>query len=112
LLNGGVMRGFAPRIHLLLPGPKDHVMKTRFAPARATGLGAAPFHLAAMLLLAAPPAAAQEARGAGAERAGACAGDNGGITLAPGFCATVLADNIGHARHLAVAADGVVYVNT
>jgi glucose/arabinose dehydrogenase len=42
----------------------------------------------------------------------ACAGDNGGITLPPGFCATVFADNIGHARHLVVAPNGVVYVNT
>jgi len=43
---------------------------------------------------------------------GACPGDNGGITLPAGFCATVFADNIGHARHLAVAPNGVVYVNT
>src|SRR5919197_260077 len=42
----------------------------------------------------------------------ACADDNGGITLPPGFCATVFADNIGHARHLVVAPNGVVYVNT
>ncbi len=35
-----------------------------------------------------------------------------GITLPPGFCATVFADGIGHARHMAVAADGIVYVNT
>ena len=41
-----------------------------------------------------------------------CAPDNGGITLPPGFCATVFADSIGHARHLAVAPNGVVYVNT
>src|SRR5437867_1285065 len=41
-----------------------------------------------------------------------CAPDNGGITLAAGFCGTVFADNIGHARHLAVAPGGVVYVNT
>jgi glucose/arabinose dehydrogenase/mono/diheme cytochrome c family protein len=41
-----------------------------------------------------------------------CAEDNGGITLPPGFCATVFADNIGHARHLVVAPNGVVYVNT
>lgn len=27
-----------------------------------------------------------------------CADDNGGITLPAGFCATVFADNIGHAR--------------
>ncbi len=42
----------------------------------------------------------------------ACVGNNGGITLAPGFCATVFADNIGHARHLVVTPDGTVYVNT
>jgi glucose/arabinose dehydrogenase len=44
--------------------------------------------------------------------AAACAPDNGGITLPAGFCASVFADNIGHARHLAVAEDGTVYVNT
>jgi glucose/arabinose dehydrogenase len=60
--------------------------------------------LATMLLLAAGTAAhAQSA---------ACPGDNGGITLSPGFCATVFADKLGHARHLAVAPNGVVYVNT
>src|SRR5579863_6045599 len=42
----------------------------------------------------------------------ACAGSDGGILLPPGFCATVFADNLGHARHLVVAPDGVVYVNT
>ena len=47
-----------------------------------------------------------------ASAAGACVGDNGGITLSPGFCATVFADKLGHARHLAVAPNGVVYVNT
>lgn len=42
----------------------------------------------------------------------ACAGDNGGITLPNGFCATVFADTIGHARHIVVASNGDVYVNT
>jgi glucose/arabinose dehydrogenase/mono/diheme cytochrome c family protein len=41
-----------------------------------------------------------------------CKGDNGGITLPPGFCATVFADDLGHARHLVVAPNGIVYVNT
>jgi glucose/arabinose dehydrogenase/cytochrome c5 len=41
-----------------------------------------------------------------------CTGDNGGITLPKGFCATIFADGIGHARQLAVAPDGTVYVNT
>lgn len=47
-----------------------------------------------------------------AARPEACAQDNGGITLSPGFCATVFADNIGHARQMVVAPNGVVYVNT
>ena len=41
-----------------------------------------------------------------------CPGDDTGLTLPPGFCGTVFADGIGHARHLAVAPSGVVYVNT
>ena len=42
----------------------------------------------------------------------ACPPNDASITLPPGFCATVFADNIGHARHLVVAPNGVVYVNT
>lgn len=41
-----------------------------------------------------------------------CPGDNAGLILPPGFCATVFADGIGHARHLVMAPNGVVYVNT
>ena len=41
-----------------------------------------------------------------------CALGNGGLTLPPGFCAAVFADHLGHARHLTVASDGTVYVNT
>jgi hypothetical protein len=29
--------------------------------------------------------------------------------LPPGFCASIFADGVGHARHLVVAANGVVY---
>jgi glucose/arabinose dehydrogenase/mono/diheme cytochrome c family protein len=42
----------------------------------------------------------------------ACPTDNGGITLSPGFCATVFADNLGHVRHMVVAPNGVLYVNS
>jgi glucose/arabinose dehydrogenase len=42
----------------------------------------------------------------------ACSGDNAGLSLPPGFCATVFADHLGHPRHLVVAPDGVVYANT
>lgn len=41
-----------------------------------------------------------------------CPGDDSGLTLPPGFCATIFADEIGHARHLVAAPNGVVYVNT
>jgi glucose/arabinose dehydrogenase len=41
-----------------------------------------------------------------------CAPDNGGLTLPPDLCATVFADDLGQARHMAVAEDGSVYVNT
>jgi glucose/arabinose dehydrogenase/cytochrome c553 len=42
----------------------------------------------------------------------ACPGGETGITLPPGFCATVFADNLGNVRHIAVAADGTVYANS
>jgi glucose/arabinose dehydrogenase len=40
-----------------------------------------------------------------------CDSGNGGITLPKGFCATVFADKLGQARHMAVTKNGVVYVN-
>ena len=47
---------------------------------------------------------------ASGEVAAACPGDNGGITLPDGFCATVFADSVGGARHITVAANGDVFV--
>src|ERR1700744_2271566 len=41
-----------------------------------------------------------------------CPETHAGITLPPGFCATIFADNLGHARHMAVSSSGIVYVNT
>jgi glucose/arabinose dehydrogenase/mono/diheme cytochrome c family protein len=41
-----------------------------------------------------------------------CPNDDSGLKLPAGFCATILADGIGHARHLVVGPSGVVYVNT
>jgi len=38
--------------------------------------------------------------------------EDAGLALAPGFCATVFADKLGHVRHLAVTPDGTVYVNS
>src|SRR5262245_31541564 len=47
---------------------------------------------------------------ANAARDPSCAPDNGGITLPDGICAGVFADTIGHARHMAVAPNGDVFV--
>jgi hypothetical protein len=72
--------------------------------------GRSPAIAAAAIVLAAGAWFGQSA--AEAAPAGACPGGDTGITLSPGFCATVFADNLGHVRHLAVAADGTVYANT
>jgi glucose/arabinose dehydrogenase len=69
-------------------------------------------HMLGALLLAVSPSAAQGSRQAPAAAAEPCAGTDSGITLPPGFCATVFADNIGHARQMVVAPNGVLYVNT
>jgi glucose/arabinose dehydrogenase/mono/diheme cytochrome c family protein len=42
----------------------------------------------------------------------ACPDNDSGLKLPAEFCASVFADGIGHARHLVVAPNGVVYVNT
>src|SRR5580658_3401728 len=42
----------------------------------------------------------------------ACVNDASGLILPSGFCATVFADGIGHARQMVVAPSGVLYVNT
>ena len=41
-----------------------------------------------------------------------CAADNGGLTLQPGFCALVVAESIGPARHLVVLENGDLLVAT
>jgi glucose/arabinose dehydrogenase/mono/diheme cytochrome c family protein len=64
-----------------------------------------------LLAIAASPALAQNDPNAPL-RPQACADDNGGITLPSGFCAGVFADNLGHPRHMAIAPNGVLYVNT
>jgi glucose/arabinose dehydrogenase/mono/diheme cytochrome c family protein len=80
--------------------------RRRNAPGRIANFAALPCLAGAALLAAASLHAEPAAKTA------ACPGDNGGLVLSPGFCATIFADNIGHARHLVVAVDGVVYVNT
>ncbi len=44
--------------------------------------------------------------------ASVCPNNDTGLQLPSGFCATLFAEGIGHARHLVVASNGVVYVNT
>jgi glucose/arabinose dehydrogenase len=46
-----------------------------------------------------------------AAREAGCAGDQS-IVVPEGFCATIFADDLGHARQLVAAADGTIYVNT
>ncbi len=55
--------------------------------------------LAALMLVAAPEAGPH-----------ACDPDSGGLSLPDGFCAVVVADSLGPARHLAVAANGDIFV--
>jgi len=43
------------------------------------------------------------------DAASVCDPDDGGLSLAEGFCATVVAENLGTTRHLAVANNGDVY---
>ncbi len=42
----------------------------------------------------------------------ACPSNDSGLKLPSGFCATVFAEGIGHARHMVVGSNGVLYVNT
>jgi len=62
--------------------------------------------LGAVVLLTSCVADAKSAAG------GQCPGGKTELKLPTGFCATVFADKIGHARHLVVAPNGVVYINT
>ena len=60
-----------------------------------------------------PLASAQTQASSGQDtKSGACPNDDSGLKLPAGFCATVFADGIGHARHVVVAPNGVVYANT
>jgi len=59
-----------------------------------------------------PFSRAQERPKPAAAKANKCPTDDAGLTLPPGFCATVFADNLGHARNMVVGANGVLYVNT
>ncbi len=77
--------------------------------ARTLTIGAALFALACSK--GDTPAAADSTAKGNVAATAACAGDNGGLILPTGFCATVFADSLGHVRHLVVAPNGDVYAN-
>ena len=74
----------------------------RFAPALVI--------LTCSCMAAASAAPAQQSQAPPAAAPDSC--PDAGLKLPPGFCATLFADDIGRARHLVVARNGVVYVNT
>ncbi len=47
----------------------------------------------------------------GQGRSAPCDPDNGGLQLPPGFCAQVVAENLGVARHMAVAPNGDLFIS-
>ena len=67
----------------------------------------------ALLCIGVPKHSARSQSSAGTgNKSQVCPNDDSGLTLPAGFCATVFADNIGHARHMVAAPNGVLYVNT
>jgi glucose/arabinose dehydrogenase len=65
-----------------------------------------PFRLAVLLVTVAACSKSEKRSAANPQ----CDEGNGGITLPPGFCASVFADEVGVARHLVVTPAGDVYV--
>lgn len=62
-----------------------------------------------LAMAAAPLGAGPSSPGA---KAKSCPNNDSGLKLPAGFCATIFVDGIGHARHLAVSSNGVLYANT
>jgi glucose/arabinose dehydrogenase/mono/diheme cytochrome c family protein len=87
-------------------------MNPRARSSRARHVHAVNLFAVGLLLTTGARSHAQATNPASTPGSGGCVGDAGGITLSPGFCATVFADKLGHARHLVVTPNGVVYVNT
>ena len=80
-------------------------MSVKHRTAAAVGLGSA------LLLALGATFSVQAQPKAPSAKAAACPGGDMGITLPPGFCATIFADNLGNTRHIVVAADGTLYAN-
>jgi glucose/arabinose dehydrogenase/cytochrome c5 len=79
---------------------------------RNTALFSALVALGAMYMASSSALVRSQPHPGAASKGQACADDDGGLKLPAGFCATVFADGIGHARQMVVAPSGVVYVNT
>ena len=90
------------------------MMLTRGAHLRAAGSLAMIIAIAACADRPTGPSALDDVTDVPLNRSGAarveCAADNGGITLPSGFCAAVVADQVGRARHLGISRDGDIYV--
>jgi glucose/arabinose dehydrogenase/mono/diheme cytochrome c family protein len=67
---------------------------------------------AAALMLATPMLARSQTAGTDAAPGRPACADDAGLRVPAGFCASIFADNLGHVRHMVVAPDGVLYVNT
>jgi hypothetical protein len=78
----------------------------RFRPARTARVVAKGLPLIGILLAVGSHPSAAQGNTPGSQ--GQSCSSTSDITLPPGFCATVFADNIGHARQLVVAPNGVV----
>src|SRR5260370_41842176 len=68
--------------------------------------------LAAMCMSSSFAPAHKQSNPSAEARSQGCPNDDSGLKLPAGFCATVFADDIGHARHMVAAPSGVLYVNT
>jgi glucose/arabinose dehydrogenase/mono/diheme cytochrome c family protein len=75
-----------------------------------------PWRVAAVSLAAAwaasAPVRAEELPQTTLADSASCPSGDAGLKLPAGFCASIFADDIGHARHLVMAPNGVLYVNT
>jgi len=87
----------------------SHSLDNRSCPITALGLIAA---LGALCIGSSSASAQSNIGSAAGPKPATCPGDDSGLRLPAGFCATIFADRIGHARHLVVSPEGVVYVNT
>jgi glucose/arabinose dehydrogenase/mono/diheme cytochrome c family protein len=72
----------------------------------------ATIYVSASLMRAEKIRAEKQSNAGAASGSQTCPNDDSGLKLPAGFCATVFADGIGHARHMVVAPSGVLYVNT